>query len=156
MQNLIDQLHDIDGLKSISRWPLAIGFKILIVLGVLVLIGLLILLYRWIKFNRSWKKETLLRLAELDKNLAHETSRETLIELSTYLRRIALKRFSRKECAGLVGKGWLDWLTANDMAKFNWKEKGKVLIDAPYSPLNATIEVTHVKELIQATRGWVK
>ena len=38
------------------------------------------------------------------KILSDATARETVIALSEYLRRIALRRFSRKECAGLVGR----------------------------------------------------
>lgn len=156
MQNLIDQLHDIDGLNPIDAWPLAIGYLILIALGVVVTIGLMVLLYRWIRFNRSWKKDTLLKLAALEKNLIEDTARVTLIDLSNYLRRIALKRYSRKECAGLVGIDWLKWLSKHDISKFNWEEKGKLLVDAPYSPLHAQVSVPLVKELIQATKRWVQ
>ena len=156
MQNLIDQLHDIEGLSPISRWPLAIGYIFLIALGMMLGMGLLFFLYRWIRFNRSWKKDTLIRLATLEKNLIEETTRMTLIDLSNYLRRIALKRYSRKECAGLVGTDWLKWLSKHDRAKFDWIEKGKVLVDAPYSPANAQVSVPLVKELIQATKRWVQ
>lgn len=156
MENLIDQLHDIEGLAPVNGWPLAIGYQVLIALGVILLIGLVILLYRWICFQLSWKKDTLMKLAKLEKNLVEETSRTTLIDLSSYLRRIALKRFSRKECAGLVGHDWLQWLNTNDSAKFNWEEKGKVLIHAPYSLLDASIPLSQVKELIQATKRWVQ
>lgn len=152
MQNLIDQLHDIEGLKGISAFPPAIGYYVLIAIGVIMAV----FLYRLFRYNRSWKKETLLRLAALEKNLIEETARTTLIDLSTYLRRIALKRFPRKECAGLVGNHWLKWLSEHDTAKFNWEEKGKVLIDAPYSPVHASVSVPLVKELIQATKGWVQ
>lgn len=155
MENLIDQLHDIEGLNPVNGWPLAIGYKVLIALGIVLLIGLFVQLYRWIRFNLSWKKDTLLKLAALEKNLIEETARTTLIDLSSYLRRIALKRFSRKECAGIIGIEWLKWLKKHDTAEFNWEEKGKVLIDAPYSPLNANISLSQVKELIQATKRWV-
>jgi hypothetical protein len=156
MENLIDQLHDIEGLSPVSGWPLAIGYKLLIALGALLIMGLIFLLYRWVRFNRSWKKDTLLRLAALEKNLIEETARITLIDLSSYLRRIALKRFPRKECAGLVGEDWLKWLSKHDSAEFKWEEKGKLLVDAPYSPVDASASVPLVKELIQATKRWVQ
>lgn len=156
MQNLIEQLHDIEGLCPISPWPLAIGYIVLIALVAILIMGLAVLLYRVVRYNRSWKKDTLLRLAALEKNLIDETARSTLIDLSSYLRRIALKRFPRKECAGLVGDDWLKWLSKHDSAEFKWEEKGKVLVDAPYSPLHVSASVSLVKELIQATKRWVK
>ena len=84
-------------------------------------------------FKRSWKNDTLQKLAFLEKNLSDATAVETVIALSEYLRRIALKRFSRKECAGLTGKSWLKWLTTHDPKKFDWEAKGALLIDVPYA-----------------------
>ncbi len=75
--------------------------------------------------------------------------------LSEYLRRIALKRFSRKECAGLVGQDWLKWLAAHDPQNFDWEKKGIPLIDIPYAPLDYSVPSKHVKDLIEAVKAWV-
>src|SRR5690349_6593876 len=100
MMNLLEQLHDIEGLDPISWWPLPLGWWIVIVVSALFFLLGVWFLIKWITFNRSWKKDTLKKLAKLEKNLSDSTARETAVALSEYLRRIALKRYSRKECAG--------------------------------------------------------
>lgn len=156
MENLIDQLHDIEGLSPVSGWPLAIGYQVLIAFLAILIACLTVYVIRLIRFNRSWKKDTLKLLATLEKNLVEETVGSTLVTLSSYIRRIALKRFPRKECAGLIGEDWLKWLSKHDSFEFKWEEKGKVLVNAPYSPVQIKASVILVKELIQATRGWVQ
>lgn len=155
MNPLLEQLKDIDGLDPISWWPLAIGWWAVITLVSILLCLIIWFVIKRIRFRRSWKNDALLKLAHLEKNLSDETSRETLILLSEYLRRIALKRFSRKECAGLKGKLWLKWLSKRDPQNFDWEQKGVLLINAPYAPLKAKCELNEIVDLIQALRGWI-
>jgi hypothetical protein len=152
MESLIEQLHDIDGLGSISVWPLAIGYWLLIVLG----LAFVVWIYLQMRFNRSWKKDALLKLKQLEKNLSQTTAKQTVISLSEYLRRIALKRYPREECAGLIGEDWIKWLSLKDEKKFNWLEKGEILIKAPYAPETSAFPVDQIKVLIQAAKGWVR
>jgi hypothetical protein len=156
MNALLEQLNDIDGLDSISGWPLAIGWWVLIAAALLLTLGLIGYLIYWMTFKRSWKSDTFQKLDDLEKNLSDTTARETVIVLSEYLRRIALRRFSRKECAGLAGEAWLKWLTTHDPKRFDWEKRGVLLIDIPYSPENASLSAGQIKELIHATRSWVK
>lgn len=155
MTSLIEQLHDIEGLDAISPWPLAIGWWISIVCGILLLGSAAWLINRRLSYLRSWKKDTFNKLNHLEKNLSPSTSRETISFLSEYLRRIAMRRFPRKECAGLVGDSWLKWLKAHDPKQFDWSEKGKPLIDIPYAPIHTDVPPEQIKELIQAVRDWV-
>lgn len=156
MNSLLEQLHDIEGLDNISWWPLAAGWWVLIGIG--IFLGALLVWYaaKWIAFTRSWKNDSLKKLAALEKNLSDATARETLIALSEYLRRIALRRFPRKECAGLSGEAWLKWLAEKDPKKFDWEKRGVLLIDVPYSPANSGLPAREIKELIQAVRYWVR
>ncbi len=147
----LEQLHDIEGLDSISAWPLSSGWWILI-LGFAV--GIFFLKKR-LDYLRSWKKDTFKKLDHLEKNLSSSTSFETIAFLSEYLRRIAIKRFPRKECAGLVGSDWLKWLEAHDPKQFDWTEKGKLLIEIPYAPLHKDLSLEEIKVLIKAARCWV-
>jgi hypothetical protein len=156
MNPLLDQLHDIDGLDAISWWPLAIGWWITIALGTALGIALLGYAVYRLAYSRSWKNDTLKKLAHLQQNLSDTTARETAIALSEYLRRIALRRFTRKECASLIGETWLMWLTKHDPKQFDWKTKGIFLINLPYAPENATVPVEQVQDLIQAAKNWVK
>ena len=127
MNTLLEQLHDIDGLDAISWWPLAIGWWVLIGLGAhsaQLRIGLCYVAWR-VAFKRSWKSDTFKKLAALERKIfPMTTARKTAITLSEYLRRIALRRFSRKECAGLTGEAWLKWLAGHDPKKFDWEKKG--------------------------------
>ena len=155
MNPLIDQLKDIDGLDPISIWPLAIGWWILIAIMSIFMILILLWIIKGFRFRRSWKYDTFKRLDFLEKKLTDETSKETLIVLSEYMRRIALKLYPRKECAGLKGVMWLQWLREHDPINFEWDKKGMILLNAPYAPLNATIPTKEIVDLIQAAKRWV-
>jgi hypothetical protein len=155
MSSLMQQLHDIEGLDAISPWPLAIGWWISIAIGMLVLGGIIWLLKRRLSYLRSWKRDSFKKLDNLEKNLSSATSSDTIAFLSEYMRRIAMRRFPRKECAGLVGDAWLKWLKEHDPQQFDWTEKGKLLIDIPYAPANRELPLSQIKELIQASKYWV-
>ncbi len=159
MTSLLEQLHDIDGLDAIGWWPLSIGWWIATALAASLSIAFLCYVTYRLSFARSWKNDTLQKLARLEKNLSETTAKETAIALSEYLRRIALRRFSRKECASLVAENWLTWLAKHDPKQFDWKTKGIFLINLPYAPENATVSrvtVEQVNDIIQATKNWVR
>ncbi|CRX37947.1 DUF4381 domain-containing protein [Estrella lausannensis] len=155
MTPLMDQLHDIEGLDAVSAWPLAIGWWVLINCGILLLLVTLWFLKRRFDYLRSWKRDAFHKLQALEKNLSPETSRETVVLLSQYLRRIAFCSFPRKECAGLVGDAWLEWLQKHDPKQFDWSRKGKLLVESPYAPAESTLPLPEIKELIYAARQWV-
>jgi len=152
----LERLHDIEGLDPISFWPLSPTTWICFFAALFILIFVVYVIIRILSFRRSWKNDTMKKLASLEKNLSDTTAKETAIVLSEYLRRIALKRFSRRECAGLVGDDWLGWLAAHDPKGFDWKEKGSFLIDAPYAPAEILLSTSQMKDLIQAIRNWVR
>ncbi len=156
MNPQLEQLHDIEGLDFISSWPLSIAWWAVIVMGILLIGAAVCFIVYKLAFNRSWKKDTFQKLANLEKNLSDITARETAITLSEYLRRIALRRFSRKECAGLIGEDWLKWLTLQDPKKFDWEKKGTILIKVPYAPVDSSLSTHEIKDLIEAIRDWVR
>lgn len=157
MNPLLEKLHDIEGVGQVSFWPLAIGWWILITLGIFITALMGWYAFSYFRFKRSWKNDTFIRLAHLEKNLSEGTSRETIVALSEYLRRIVLKRFSRNECAALTGDAWLKWLSEHDPLKFDWEKRGTLLVDAPYAPTNRTkASLGEIKDLIQAVRSWVR
>jgi uncharacterized protein YfaT (DUF1175 family) len=152
----LKQLHDIAGLDPISWWPLSTVSWICLSSAILLLASLAYYVARRVAFKRSWKNDTFEKLATLEKNLSETTAKETAIILSEYLRRIALRRFTRKECAGLVGDAWLKWLTVHDPKGFDWEQKGSFLMDAPYAPAEVMLSTSQIKDLIQAIRNWVR
>jgi len=157
MNTLLDQLNDIDGLDTISLWPLGLAWWIVIGFAVVVFALAIFYVIRRLAFKRSWKSDTLKRLAELEKNLTEVTAKETLIALSEYLRRITLVRFPREEVAGLTGQPWLYWLSQHDPKEFDWQAKGSIIIELPYAPpgVQRTLSVKQIQDLLQAAKYWV-
>ena len=156
MNDLLAQLHNIEGLDPIHWWPLAPGWWVLMGLTILALLGFLLLYFKQRSFKRSWQHTILSQLSALEQNLSESSTQETLIELSGLLRRIAVQKYSRVECAGLEGKTWLAWLTNHDPSQFDWDTKGACLIEAPYTPSTLVIPLEEVLEIIKAIKGWVK
>jgi len=156
MNNLLDQLYDIEGIDPINWWPLAPGWWILILFLTLSLLGLVIYYYQRCAFKNSWQYRILNQLSHMEQNFKEEETQPTLIELSELIRRIAMHQYSRLECAGLEGESWLHWLKNHDPHQFDWKEKGKCLIEAPYAPSYKGISDEDVLGLIKAIRKWVK
>jgi hypothetical protein len=158
---LLEKLHDIAGLDPIPLWPLAIGWWIVIGFGTIMLLLAALGLTRWLKFRRSWKYDTLEKLEYLSQTLSQPTVSNMEIQhtatfFSEYLRRIALRRFSRSACAGLTGQAWLEWLTKHDSKNFDWVKHGKSLIQAPYAPAHHRLAPEQLKILIQAAKEWVR
>jgi len=156
MNSLLEKLHDIDELDTISVWPLAIGWWLVMGISLLILLAIFYFIAKKIAYKRSWKNDTCQKLLLLEKNLSKETSAETLIALSEYMRRIAIKRFSRKECASLMGTAWLKWLKEHDEQEFDWTKNGSLIASGPYAPKNANFSLEEIKDLIHAARGWIR
>jgi cell division protein FtsL len=156
MNPLLEKLHDIEGLDLISPWPFSFALWTVIAVAALLVLTALYFTIRRIIFIRSWKYDTFQKLDGLEKNLSELTARESAMTLSEYVRRIALKRFARKECAGLVGESWLKWLSKHDPKKFDWEKKGTLLIEVPYSPECSRVSTHEIKDLIGALREWVE
>lgn len=155
-EQLLEELNDIEGIDPIGWWPLGIGWWALIItaLGMAALFAYY--LYRRRAYQRSWKNDALRQLTLLEEQLSEESALETAAALSEYLRRIALVRFSRQECAGLAGSRWLKWLAERDPQNFDWESKGKRLIDAPYAPSGCVLDLREVREILKATKRWVR
>jgi len=145
-------LRDIRSLDAIPWWPPAIGWWI--VIGIV----LIVTLFLWYKRRQYyyWRIEARQQLYALQKRLAKEKSKQVVADFSELLRRIAIARYGRYACAGLIGEEWLLWLQAHDPAGFAWAEKGQLLLFAPYAPPKAILDVSSLKTLLEATRVWVE
>ena len=156
VQKLIAQLADINGLNKVNYWPLAIGWWI--VLGVLAIVIAIIifLILRRLAYRRSWKHKTVIQLNAMAERLNQNNGKEIMTELSILLRRLAINRFSRSGVAGLKGKVWAEWLTKNDLAKFDWSIYENLLTETPYAPPGNFSSTEEIKKLINATKKWVK
>jgi hypothetical protein len=151
--DLLTQLYDIRGLGHISWWPLAPGWW-----GLIGLMSLVVAVIYWRRraYWRSWKGDARRALDQLDAKLTDKNTQETAASLSTLLRRIAMQRHSRQECAGLWGEEWLRWLSKKDPAGFNWATGAVLMVEAPYAPPGRNISAQALKNLTSAARKWVK
>jgi len=151
--DLLAQLDDIRGLGRIGWWPLAPGWWALLAL---MSLAAAVMYWRRRAYWRSWKGDARRALDLLDAKLNGENQQEIAASLSTLLRRIALQRDPRAECAGLWGHDWLCWLTAKDPSGFDWVTFGVLIVEAPYAPPGRDFSPKNLKSLISAAKRWVK
>ncbi len=150
---LTQQLRDIRGLDAISWWwPPANGWWLLLI-AMLLLTALGWELYRR---RYSWRIEARRTLKALRRRLPDEQSKRLVADFSELLRRIAMARYSRQACAGLVGEEWLIWLQEHDPKNFRWREEGRILLLSPYAPPGASIDIGRLPLLFNATLAWIE
>jgi hypothetical protein len=155
---LLARMHDIQGLDSISWWPPAPGWWLLLaaLLGIGGLLWLL-LTHRRRPFG-SWQRDAGRQLRQLQSRLLRQPSKDSASQLSELLRRIAIARYGRDACAGLSGQDWLDWLRANDPVGFPWDREGRLLLSLPYQPAEAAQQTDRASlgRLIRAAMNWTR
>lgn len=147
------ELRDIHLPDSVSWWPPAIGWWL--VLFAIILCCVLVFWFRkrWLKKQRSAKV-----LAGKELNLIHEKyhqhkDQKLLIEdLSILLRRVCLSVYPRENSAGLTGENWLKFLDeVMDEKRFS-QGAGRSLITAPYEK---DPEI-NVDELFDLCKDWIE
>ncbi len=133
------ELRDIHLPKPISWWPPAPGWWILLGLSILALVLI------WT--GRNIRRRYRVRVAALQefKNLSEAFSQTQDVQalvnaLSVLLRRISMSYVPRSDAAGLTGEKWLTFLDTRlcgqkREGRFR-KGPGRVLIAAPYRPVN--------------------
>lgn len=153
-QQLLSQLKDIRGLEDVSWWPLAPGWWIF--LGLIIAIPVGVFLFKKWQAMRARRFETQLKAMLTD--LRCETNVKKKAQgLSEVLRLSALRRYGREACAGLEGREWLAWLKEHDPKGFDWLEKAKILIEAPYMPDDAEQKSKcDFDALFKAAERWVR
>ncbi len=153
---MLGKLQDIEGVGPADWLPLAPGWWVLIIITILFLIKWLISYLRRRAYRQTWQYKMLQELCQMQHKLTEFTAQDTAIKLSEIIRRLAMYKSSRIDCAGLVGKVWLQWLGQNDNYKFDWEKYGQILIESSYAPPNkANISLQELSKLIEATKKWV-
>ncbi|MCF7990715.1 MAG: DUF4381 domain-containing protein [Thiohalocapsa sp.] len=157
------QLRDIHDALGTPWWPLAPGWWLL--LGAAALLSLLIWRFRpnWrlhlpIPFVTlgDWRWDAARALRRLRRESAGAPLKERVSALSELLRRIAMARQGRAACAGLHGNDWLDWLTRHDPRGFDWRNEGRLLLDAPYAPAApGGADEDKLRRLLDAVEPWI-
>jgi hypothetical protein len=151
-------LRDIHGIDPVSWWPPAPGWW-LVLLALMLLPALLSAARHSFKQYRrrplgSWRRDAAARLHRLRSRVDQASSKDIAAELSELLRRIAVARCGREFCAGLAGPQWLDWLAENDPVGFDWRSRGRFLIELPYAPPDIGNRRAELHELVNAALAW--
>ena len=136
-----------------SWWPPAPGWWLLPALLVVVA-GLVWLLLRWRK-QRRWRVAALAELASIEAFYKSNNNRTQLLrDLSALLRRVAVMRFPRSDCAALNGTAWLRFLDTSAGCSGFLDGPGQLLASAPYQrPAPDDVVETALLELC---RSWLK
>lgn len=147
-QNLLSDLKDIHYPASVSWWPLAPGWYLLIAL----LIGLLIV--GVIYFIGAYKKYKLRRivLQELANLRQQNTDKNIAAELSILLKRVAITYYPAHEVASLNGHAWLTFLDTHGKTTAFSQGVGKLLLSSPYQKNSPQ----HINELFKLSENWIR
>ena len=156
METGMPVLRDIHGLDAVPWWPIAPGWWLLTGLLALLVVaaaGRYWLLYHgpWI----GWRGDARRQLRALKKSLPVEDPHSIADRLSELLRRIAMAHKGRREAAGLTGDDWLHWLATQDNSGFDWEQRGRLLLTAPYMPPTLEVARNELGAIITAARRWV-
>jgi hypothetical protein len=161
--NTPEQLRDIKGLDTISWWPLAPGWWLLIATSLILIILIIIMGIHYGRrlaqrnskiIGKNWREVAMNEwLAQHPKQAS---PREQIAFLSILLRRVAIQRHGRETCAGLTGERWLAWLTEHDPLGFNWAQSGRIIIELPYMPPDSLIDNNQVEVLYRTVAAWIE
>jgi hypothetical protein len=147
------ELRDIHLPDSVSWWPPATGYWL--VLALILIIFLLL----W--FAKKRHRQTAVKRAALSEfnNLKtqfqqHQDAQLLITQLSALLRRAAISSYPRSDCASLTGEQWLHWLDTglkNSAIKFS-APAGQLLLTAPYQK---TVSAQQSNELLSLCQQWL-
>jgi len=148
------ELKDIHLPESVSWWPPATGYWIII-----TFIIVSILLYFLVKKYRNKYKVRKIALTEfnrLKKEYTSTLNKKALVtSLSELIRRSAISTYPRSDCASLTGKDWLNWLDKqlkkSDITFSNGP--GYLITDFVYSKSQHSDDIN---ALLDLTYKWLK
>ncbi|MCG6867242.1 MAG: DUF4381 domain-containing protein [Gammaproteobacteria bacterium] len=148
-------LRDIRDIDPVGWWPPGPGWWVMLALGIALTVAGVFIWNRW-KSRLGWRADARRRILMLRKRMATQDPKKTAGELSEFLRRVAMARYGRVDCAGLTGTEWLRWLAAHDPQGFDWVSSGKILVTLPYAD-SAASEVARqaLRPLVRAAAHWV-
>ena len=144
-------LRDIHAAPPPAFWPPAPGWWLLAVVVVIALVVLATWLARRYRRHRH-ERQIMLEIERLSDSYKRENITEFVTEISTLLRRVAIRRYSRAEVASLTGSDWLRILDATGGAGGFADGVGQVLESGPYRP---DLNDLPAEELLSLARRWI-
>ena len=143
------QLRDIHLPEPISWWPPAPGWWIVLLVALASIILSILCVRNWWLCNR-YRRTAIRELSNLKNN--PQDNQQTLREISTLLRRVALQTYGRKNVAPLSGDQWLTFLDRTGKTDQFSQGPAKVLGCALYQ---SSVEAD-TKQVIQIIHKWIK
>jgi len=144
-------LRDIHAAPAPALWPPAPGWWLLAA----VLLAALVVLTVWgIRRYRAYRQRRRImdELEQLGSRYTKENNAGFITDLSTLLRRVALRRYARTRVASLTGSDWLRFLDDTGGAGEFEKGVGQILEAGPYQPQTREVPAA---ELLALVRLWV-
>ena len=126
-------LKDIHLPDVITIWPPAIGWWLLLALGIVFFLYVLYRLFRRWRANR-YRREAMAELKQLRADYQqHGEDGIYIAGLQALLKRVALTRFARASVAQLTGESWVAFLDRTSRSQEFAMGKGQTLIDGNYA-----------------------
>jgi hypothetical protein len=144
-------LRDIHAAPPPALWPLAPGWWLLAVIVLIALLGLAVWARRRYRRYRH-ERQIMLEIERLSECSNKENVSGFVTDVSTLLRRVAIRRYSRAEVASLTGVDWLRFLDATGGAGGFANGVGQVLETGPYQP---ALNDVPAEELLSLARVWI-
>lgn len=153
-------LRDIHLPDSVSWWPLAAGWWILLALIAIAIFTAY--LYKARRAKRRLAREAMAQFGRLmEAYQSNHDSGQLVGALSALLRAVSISLFPRQDVAALTGKEWLQFLdqavngkTSGAGARFD-SELGQHLVTLPYNK-TASIEPQQLQNLLFLCRDWLR
>jgi hypothetical protein len=152
----MENIFDIYSINKATILPLALGYKLLIILVILILLSFIIFRYnnKFISLfskKKCWKKNF---KEELD-NLTLYTNKIDTDKLYVIIKQIIIKIHGRKTVAALSGVELLLFLQKKDPNNFAWPKHGLCLVNS-FAPRNQNlVKNDDVNNLIKAIKKWL-
>lgn len=154
-------LRDIHLPGSVSWWPPAMGWWL--VMGLLLAVVVIVLVFNYVKKRQQFSRVVLAEFDCITEHYQrHGDAQQLLQELSALMRRITITAFPERQAAGITGEAWLrflDELAGEAAAKkastmFN-SPLGRWLISAPYQKRLAPGQ-QEVQQLLALCQEWIR
>lgn len=146
-------IKEIEPLAEISVFPLASGYWLLILLIIAIICS--IISYFIIRKKRQDIINIVKYLNLVKNDISKHDRHQIIIKISKIIRFLAIRKFSRHQCAGLIDKKWILWLKKHDPSQFDWQKEADLLIKAPYMQKFDDLEDERIIKIINATLKWV-
>jgi hypothetical protein len=151
-QTLLEQLKDIHYPEALSWWPLAPGWYILFTILTLLVILIGICTFKFYKKLKK-RREIINQFDRLKEKIKKDASSAKVWgELSSFLKRLSLLLYPRRDVGGLHGEAWLQFLNSTGRTTEFKEGIGSLLISLPYQPKPSA----ETEALLELVERWVR